>query len=175
VIARKFRVTRHRLILSRGIAGCNAWQSSGGGCGESRVAQPLLAVRFCRLDMRDRFNHDCKKRTGKSACATKTRAESTSSVTCEDCATENRLGLHLNAECAIRKEPRIRSAFLRNAGDAATYFYREMRRAGGLIAADAGANFGFSIVPLRRKPEDAADAGGVAAWKIEGRMRMSSA
>ncbi len=59
--------------------------------------------------------------------------------------------------------------------DAAEYFYREVRRGAGWVAADAGANFGFSIVPLSRKLGDAADAGDVAAWKIDGRMRMSSA
>ena len=37
---------------------------------QPRVAQPLLAVRFCRLPVRHRFPDDRKPRTGKSACAT---------------------------------------------------------------------------------------------------------
>jgi hypothetical protein len=36
-------------------------------------------------------------------------------------------------------------------------------------------SFGVSIVPLKRKPGGDAEAGAVAAWKIEGRTRMFSA
>src|SRR5882762_9593038 len=62
---------------------CGAWPPNGAsftGCGKSRVAQALLPVRFCRLRIHHRFNHNCKTRTGKSACATKTCLELTFSA-----------------------------------------------------------------------------------------------
>jgi len=53
------------------------------GCGKSRVARPLLALRFCGPRIRYRFNHNRKTRTGKSACATKTRFEAAFSAACK--------------------------------------------------------------------------------------------
>jgi hypothetical protein len=48
------------------------------GCGlgfAACVAQALLPVRFCELRLRQGFTCNCKNRTGKSACATKTCSE----------------------------------------------------------------------------------------------------
>src|SRR5258708_18693610 len=38
--------------------------------GRDQVAQPLLAVRFCKPHVRHRFNHNFKTRTARSGCAT---------------------------------------------------------------------------------------------------------
>lgn len=55
------------------------------------------------------------------------------------------------------------------------HLYRELDLAAGLGTLDGRTSFGISIVPLKRKLGGDAEAGTVAAWKIEGRTRMLNA
>jgi hypothetical protein len=59
--------------------------------------------------------------------------------------------------------------------DSEAYLSRMPDLDAGLGAEVGRTNFGFSIVPVRRKLGGDAAAGDVAAWKIDGRMRRSSA